>query len=150
VTGVCSTGNVELVRSLGADHVVDYTAGDLAPGGERYDVVLQVAGTRSPGDCCRLLTGEGTLVSISGDSPGRVVGALGRMVALRLRSPFVSQALTSSTVKPTGDDLVVLAGMLEAGTVTPVIDRTYPLAEVADALAYLEAGHTRGKTVLTV
>jgi NADPH:quinone reductase-like Zn-dependent oxidoreductase len=79
-----------------------------------------------------------------------VVGALGRMVALRVRSPFVSQALTSFTMKPTGDDLVVLAGMLEAGTVTPVIDRTYPLAEVADTLAYLEAGHTGGKTVLTV
>ena len=149
VTGVCGTTNVELVRSLGADHVVDRTKGDVTRGGQRYDLVLQVSGTSSPTDLRRVLTPAGVLVQISGDSDGRWIGAVSRMVAARLSSPFVRPTMVGFTVKPNSDDLQHLANLVEAGTVTPVIDRTYPLSEVPQALHYLESGHARGKVVIT-
>jgi NADPH:quinone reductase-like Zn-dependent oxidoreductase len=150
VTGVCSTRNVDLVRSLGAAHVIDYTQGDLTQGGASYDLVLQVAGTHSPSECRRVLSPGGTLVQISGDSDGHWIGAVTRLVRARLLSPFVSQTLMSLAVKPARDDLRTLKELLEAGDVTPVIDRTYQLSDVADALGYLEQGHARGKVVVTV
>jgi NADPH:quinone reductase-like Zn-dependent oxidoreductase len=149
VTGVCSTRNVDMVRSLGADHVVDRTEEDVTRGGQRYDLVLQVSGTSSPSALRRLLTPAGVLVQISGDSDGRWIGPVSRLVAARLSSPFVHQTMASFTVKPNSDDLQHLAKLVEAGTVTPVIDRTYPLDEVPQALHYLESGHARGKVVIT-
>jgi NADPH:quinone reductase-like Zn-dependent oxidoreductase len=151
VTGVCSTRNVDLVRSLGADHVIDYTQDDFAEGGQRYDLIFQLAGTRSPSDCRRALSANGTLVLSSGESEGRWIGPLGRVIKARLLSAFVSQRLISFTVKPNAGDLRALRELIEAGTVAPVIDRTYAsLSEVPDAIRYLEEGHVRGKVVVTV
>jgi NADPH:quinone reductase-like Zn-dependent oxidoreductase len=150
VTGVCSTRNVELVRSLGADHVVDYTHEDFAQGGQRYDIIFQVSGTRSPSDCRRALAPKGTLVLISGDSEGHWIGPVARVVKALLLSPFVSQKMVTYTVKPNTVDLQFLKELIEAGKVTPVIDRTYSLSQVPDALGYLEEGHARGKVVITV
>lgn len=126
VTGVCGTGNVELVRSLGADHVIDYTRVDFTRGGQRYDIVFQLSGTRAPWHYLRVLTPGGTLVLAGGDSDGRWIGAVDRLLAARLMSPFVSQRLTSLTVAPNAADLVMLRDVIEAGEVTPVIDRSYP------------------------
>ena len=150
VNGVCSTRNVDLVRSLGAARVVDYTTEDATAHGQSYDLILQVSGTHSPSDCRRALTSNGTLVSISGDSDGRWIGAVARLVKARLTSPFVRQKLTSFTVKPNRDDLRFLKQLIEADRMTPVIDRSYGLDEVPAALRYLEEGHARGKVVVTV
>jgi NADPH:quinone reductase-like Zn-dependent oxidoreductase len=150
VTGVCSTRNVTLVRSLGADDVVDYTKEDVGGGGEPYDVVLQAAATLSPWASRRLLTPAGRLVQISGDSSGRWLGAVTRLISGRLLSPFMSQSVANFTVAPNRADLDHLRDLLESGAVRPVIDRSYPLAEVPAALEYLEAGHTPGKVVITV
>jgi NADPH:quinone reductase-like Zn-dependent oxidoreductase len=150
VAGVCSTGNVELVRSLGANEVIDYTQEDFAQTGQRYDLVLQLAGTRSPSDCRRALTAKGTGVLISGDSKGRWIGPIARTVNAMLLSRFVSQRLMSFTVKPNARDLVHLTELIEAGAVTPVIERIYPLAEAPEAIRHLEEGHVRGKLVVTI
>ena len=150
VTGVCSTSNVDLVGSLGAAHVIDYTQRDVTEGGASYDLVLQVAGTHSPSECRRLLSTDGTLVQVSGDSDGHRIGAVTRLARARFLSPFVSQTLTSLSVKPAKDDLRMLKTLLEAGGITPVIDRTYQLSDVPDALGYLEQGHARGKVAVTV
>jgi NADPH:quinone reductase-like Zn-dependent oxidoreductase len=152
VTGVCSTGKVDLVRSLGADRVVDYTTDDLdAETAEPYDVVFQVSGTRSPSQCRRLLTRTGTLVPISGDTDrGRVIGPMSRFIAAKAQSPFVRQTVRIYTVESKKADLQALTELIEAGKVSPVIDRTYPLREVPEALLYIEKGQARGKTVITV
>jgi NADPH:quinone reductase-like Zn-dependent oxidoreductase len=150
VTGVCSTRNLELVRSLGADHVIDYTREDFTSNGRRYDLILQLAGTRSPSDCRRALTPKGTLSLSSGESDGRWIGPVGRMVKAVALSPFVSQRLGPFEAKPSQEDLRLLKELIEAGTVSPVIDRTYPLSEVPEAIRYLEQGHARGKVVITV
>jgi NADPH:quinone reductase-like Zn-dependent oxidoreductase len=153
VTGVCSTAKVEMVRSLGADRVIDYTKEDLDDvdtAGGAYDVVFQVSGTRSPSQCRRLLTRTGTLVYISGDTDGgRVIGPISRLIAGLAQSPFVSQTLRNYTVTSSAADLQALTELIEAGTVSPVIDRTYTLREVPQALLYLEEGRARGKTVIT-
>jgi NADPH:quinone reductase-like Zn-dependent oxidoreductase len=141
---------VEKVRSLGADHVIDYTQEDFIEGGQRYDLMLQAAGTRSPSDCRRALSTRGTLVQISGESDGRWIGAVDRIVKALVLSPFVSQKMASFTVKPNREDLQFLKQLIETGKLTPVIDRTYPLAEVPEAIRYLEEGHARGKVVITV
>ena len=150
VTGVCSTRNVDMVRSLGADFVIDYTREDFSQSGKRYDLIFQVAGTRSPLDCRRSLTAKGTLVLCSGDSEGRWIGPLDRMIEAAVLSPFVSQKLGGPITKASQDDLQYVKELIEAGKVTPVIDRTYPLCEVPEAIRYLEEGHARGKVVITV
>ena len=150
VTGVCSTRNVDLVRSLGADRVIDYTQEDFLHNGLRYDLILQIAGTRSPSHSRRALTSTGTLLLISGDSDGNWIGPVGRLIKALVLSPFVRQKLTSFVVKPNTEDLQFLSRLVEAGKVTPVIDRTYSLSEVPEALGYLEAGRARGKVVITV
>jgi NADPH:quinone reductase-like Zn-dependent oxidoreductase len=150
VTGVCSTRNLDMVRSIGADHVIDYTEADFAEGGRRYDLVFQLAGTRSPSDCRRALTPKGTLVPISGESDGRLIGPVGRAIKGVVLFPFVSQRLAIFTVKPNGEDMQALKELIEAGAVTPVIDRTYSLSEVPAAIGYLEDGHARGKVVIAV
>ena len=150
VTGVCSARNVDMVRSLGADHVVDYTQEDFADGGQRYDFIFQLAGTRSASDCRRALSPKGTLVLSSGESSGRLIGPVGRVFVASALSPFVSQKLLSFTVSPNSEDLGALKGLIEAGKVSPVIDRRYSLNEVPEAIGYLEQGHARGKVVVAV
>jgi NADPH:quinone reductase-like Zn-dependent oxidoreductase len=150
VTGVCSTRKVDMVRSIGADHVVDYTEEDFTQGGQRYDLILQLGGTRSASNCRRALTPKGTLILISGESSGRWIGPLGRIVKALLLSPFVRQRMVNFTVKPNREDLQFLKQLIEAGKVKPVIDRTYSLSEVPEAIRYLEEGHARGKVVITV
>jgi NADPH:quinone reductase-like Zn-dependent oxidoreductase len=150
VTGVCSTRNVELVRSLGADHVIDYTAQDFTRTGQQYDLILQLAGTLSAMDCRRALTAGGTLVLCSGDSKNRWLGPIGRILTAVAASRFVSQRIVVLDTKARAQDLQCLTELIEAGTVTPVIDRTYPLQDAAAAIRYLETGHVRGKVVLSV
>lgn len=147
VTGVCSTRNVELVRSIGADHVIDYTHGDPMRAEHRYDLIFQLAGTSSPSECRRALTPKGTLVLSSGD--GRLSG-IDRIITAMVSKPFVSQRLVTWVAALNNADLVTLAGFIEAGQVKPVIDRTYALGETAAAIRYLEEGHARGKVVIRV
>ena len=150
VTGVCSTRNLDLVRSIGADHVIDYTKEDFTQSGQKYDLVFQLAGTRSPSDCRRALTSKGKLLLSSGESDGRWIGPLDRIIKAVVLSPFVSQRLGAFEAKRSKEDLQVLKELIESGKVSPVIDRTYPLSETAEAIRYLEAGHARGKVVITV
>jgi NADPH:quinone reductase-like Zn-dependent oxidoreductase len=150
VTGVCSTGNVELVRSLGAEHVIDYTREDLTHDAERYDLVFQLAGMHSAAALRRILTPRGTLVLSSGDSTDQVLGPLGRILGAVLLNSFVSQNLRTFLAKPSAQDLKTLADLIESDKVRPVIERTYPLAEAAEAMRHVETGHTRGKVVITI
>lgn len=150
VTGVCSARNVELVKSIGADHVIDYTKEDFTQGGEKYDVIFQLAGTTSPAACRRALSRTGTLVLSSGDSPGRFIGPLGRVLRAALLSPFVSQRLRRLDAKPNADDLDLLRELIETGAISPVIDKTYSLKEAADAIRHQETGRARGKLVISI
>lgn len=149
VTGVCSTRNVDLVRSLGADHVVDYTRTDFTRTEKRYDVILDNVEAQPLADVRRTLTPAGTLIPNSGRG-GRWLGPLGRIVKARVLSGFTRQQLKPFLSVGKRQDLLTLADLLATGQVTPVIDRTYPLDEAADALRYVAAGHTRGKVVITV
>ncbi len=150
VTGVCSTSNVELVRSLGADRVIDYTSEDFVASGEKYDLVFELGGTRSPGDIRHALMPKGTLVLSSGDSKGRWIGPMTRMLKAVVVNPFVRQRLTMFVAKGSAEDLEYLRELIEAGTIRPVIERTYQLAETPDAIRQIETGHTRGKLVIAV
>jgi NADPH:quinone reductase-like Zn-dependent oxidoreductase len=149
VTGVCSTRNLGMVRSLGADHVIDYTREDFTRNGQKYDLILQLAGTQSPSECRRALTASGTLLLSSGDSNGRWIGPMDRILKAMVLSPFVRQRLASFEAKQSGKDLQVLKELIETGRVTPVIDRMYSLGDVPEAIRYLEEGHARGKIVIT-
>jgi NADPH:quinone reductase-like Zn-dependent oxidoreductase len=144
VTGVCSTRNVDMVRSIGADHVIDYTQEDFTQSGGRYDFILDNVANHSFSDCRRALTPTGTLQPNSGHSgTGYVVKAL-------VLSPFVSQQLRFFVSMGSNEDLAVLKELIESGKVTPVIDRTYPLSETPEAIGYVEEGHARGKVVITM
>jgi NADPH:quinone reductase-like Zn-dependent oxidoreductase len=145
VTGVCSTGGVELARSIGADHVIDHAKEDVTRRGERYDLIFELAGTRSPVAYRRALTPAGTLVLSSGS--GLVID---RMLTAVVLGKVVRQRMTFLETTQNHDDLVILRDMIDAGTVTPVIDRSYPFDDVREAIRYLEGGHARGKTVITV
>ena len=142
VTGVCSTRNVDMVRSIGADHVVDYTREDFTRSGERYDLILDAVDNRSLSACRRALGPNGILVLV-GAPEGRWVAPLARFLIPQLLSRFVSQKLVSLLATRSKEDLVVLKELIEAGKVTPVIDRRYPLSEVPDAIRYLETGHAQ-------
>jgi NADPH:quinone reductase-like Zn-dependent oxidoreductase len=150
VTGVCSTRNVDLVRSLGASRVVDYTREDFIESGQRWDLMLDTVGNHSLADCRRVLTTGGTLVLVGGPNTGRWVGPLMGPLAAAVVSRFVSQNLRPFLARPSKDDLTILRDRLQEGTIVPVIDRTYPLNEVAAAIRYLEEGHARGKVVVTM
>jgi NADPH:quinone reductase-like Zn-dependent oxidoreductase len=150
VTGVCSTRNVELVRSLGADHVIDYTREDFTRSGRRYDLLLDVAGSRSWPECRRVLHRDATLVVVGGPKSNRWLGPLGHVAGMLLASRGASQRVVFFIAKFTRQDLVVLSELLEAGKMTPVIDRQYALRELPEALRYLGEGHARGKVVITV
>ncbi|MGD9695342.1 MAG: NAD(P)-dependent alcohol dehydrogenase [Thermoleophilia bacterium] len=148
VTAVCSGRNAELVESLGADRIIDHTRRDPLAGDRRYDLVLQVAGTASPSALRRLLVARGTLVAISGDSQGRWIGPVGRSIRTLMLAPLVRERLVVFTVKPNAEDLRFLRDRVAAGDVTPAIERTYPLDEIAAAIRHVEEGHTRGKVVV--
>jgi NADPH:quinone reductase-like Zn-dependent oxidoreductase len=147
VTGVCSTGKVGLVRLLGADAVIDYTS---EPVSGEFDVVIDTAGGRSLRESRKLLAPKGTLVVVGGEGGGRVFGLAGRSLAAPFLSMFGSQKLVGLFATESADDLVTLAGLLASGAITPAIDRTFPLAEAADAIRHLEAGRAAGKVVVTV
>ena len=149
VTAVCSTSKVELVRSLGADRVVDYTREDFTRRGQSYDVILDNVEAQALSAVRRALTPRGTLVLNSGRG-GRWIGPLGRWAKAGVRSLFTRQRLRPNLQRETQQDLIVLRELIEDGAVTPVVDRTYPLSDAAQALAYVGAGHTRGKVVITV
>jgi NADPH:quinone reductase-like Zn-dependent oxidoreductase len=150
VTGVCSTTKVDMVRSLGADHVIDYTSADFAEGVSRYDVILDIGGNASLSRLRRALTPKGTLVIAGGETDGRWLGGTDRQIRALMLSPFVAQKLTTFISSQNLQDLIVLKELIEAGKVTPAIDRTYPLSEVPKAIRYLKEGHARGKVVITV
>jgi len=149
VTAVCKTSNVELVRSIGADVVIDYTKEDFAKRGERYDLFFDVAGSRSLPTYTSVLSPGGTVV-LAGARKGGFAGIMWRIAEARLRTRFGTHPILFFVAKLKKDDLDVLKDLMEAGKVSPVIDRTYPLRETADAVRYLEAGHARGKVVITV
>lgn len=150
VTGVCSTRNVERVRSLGADRVIDYSKEDFTRDGQRYDLVFQLAGKSSPSECRRVLTSKGTLVLCSGDRGGNWFGPLIGIAGGLASAAFASQRTVMWIAKVTGKDLADLTQLIEAGKVTPVIDRRYALAEASEALGYQGEGHTQGKTVIAL
>jgi NADPH:quinone reductase-like Zn-dependent oxidoreductase len=152
VTGVCSTRNVDLVRSLGADHVIDYTKEDFAKGEQRYDAILDNVPNHSLSECRRILTPNGKYVMIGGGGPNdsRWIGPFGRVIKTLVMSPFMSQKMGMMMADANHNDLTLLADMMQSGKVKPVIDRTYKLSEVPAAIAYLEEGHARGKVVITV
>ena len=145
VTGVCSAAKAELVRSLGADHVLDYAAGDFADGTHRYDLILDIAGNPGLSRLRRALAPAGTAVIVGGEEGGRWTGGIGRQLRALALSPFLRQRLTMVTARQRSSDLDTLAGLIESGQVTPAIDRTYPLGQVPDAIRHLAAGHARGK-----
>ncbi len=149
VTGVCSTAKVDLVTSLGADATIDYTVDDFPDGVRRFDLVLVTAGNRPVSVLRRALAERGTLVLIGGEGGGKWLGGVDRVLGAVLLSLFVRQRLRGMLSSEGQEDLEVLAEMIEAGTVTPVIDRTYPLSDAPDAIRRLEEGHARGKLVIT-
>ena len=150
VTGLCSTTNVEMVRSLGADHVVDYTKHDFAADDRRYDILFDNVGNRSFSDCRRALTPKGTYVIVGGPKTGKWLGPLKRLVAAKVRFAFASQRSVSLMAKITEKELLALVGLIESGEIRSVIDRRYPLSSTADAVRYLAEGHAKGKVIITV
>jgi NADPH:quinone reductase-like Zn-dependent oxidoreductase len=152
VTGVCSTRNLDLVRSLGADHVIDYTKEDFAKSEQRYDVILDNVPNHSLSECRRILTPNGKYVMIGGGGPNdsRWVGPFGRVIHTLVLSPFISQKMGMMMADANQKDLTVLADMMQTGKLKPVIDRTYKLDQVPDAIRYLEEGHARGKVIIAV
>jgi NADPH:quinone reductase-like Zn-dependent oxidoreductase len=150
VTGVCSTAKVDLVRSIGADDVIDYTRQDFADGSQHYDLILDIGGNSRLSRLRRALTPTGTLVIVGGEEGGKLTGGFGRSLRAPMRSLFVRQRLTMLVSKEHHTYLEALRPLIEAGQVTPAVDKTYPLAEVAAAMRRLEAGHARGKIAITI
>ena len=150
VTGVCSTQKVQMVRSIGADHVIDYTQEDFAEGDQRYDMILDIGGNSTLSRLRRALASRGTLVIVGGEGGGRWLGGTDRQLRAMMLSPLVGQKLGTFVNKENHEDMIVLKELIEAGKVTPVIGKTYPLAEVPEAIRYLQEGHARGKVVISV
>jgi NADPH:quinone reductase-like Zn-dependent oxidoreductase len=150
VTGVCSTRNVELVRSVGAAHVIDYTTEDFTAGRAHYDVILDNVGNRPLSQLRRALTPTGTLVLNGGGSPGHVLGPVGSILRAVVVNRLVRERLRLLPHEQKRDQLLTLTGLIEAGKLTPVLDRTYPLADTAEGLRRVEQGHARGKVVITM
>jgi NADPH:quinone reductase-like Zn-dependent oxidoreductase len=150
VTGVCGPAKTDLVRAVGADHVIDYTREDPVAGRHCYDVIIDIGGNRRLAHLRRALTPRGTLVITGGEGGGPWLGGIGRNLQAALVSPFVRQRLTAFIARPRHADLLTLRDLMESGAVTPAIDRAYPLAEAAAAVGYLAEGKARGKVVLTI
>jgi NADPH:quinone reductase-like Zn-dependent oxidoreductase len=149
VTGVCSTKNLELVRSLGAAHAVDYTRDDFTATDRRYDLILDTVATKRLSACRRILNPEGTYVAVGSISMGDWIGPLTFLAGVRTAGMFRSQTMTSMLAMTNSEDLGTLGDMTATGSVKPVIDRVFPLEETAAAVAYVETGHARGKVVIT-
>jgi NADPH:quinone reductase-like Zn-dependent oxidoreductase len=150
VTGVCSTRNVDRVRSIGADHVIDYTREDFTRSDRRYDLMLDIAGSRSWSACRRVLNPQAILVIVGGPMNNRPIGALGHVVKTLLAGLVSSRKVVFFIAKFNKADMVVLRDLLETGKVSPVIERRYELSDIADALRYMGEGHAQGKIVITV
>jgi NADPH:quinone reductase-like Zn-dependent oxidoreductase len=150
VTGVCSTAKTDMVRSLGADHVIDYARDDFTNGEQRYDVILDTGGNRRLSHLRRALTPQGTLVIVGGETGGRWLGGFERSLGAVLLSPLVSQKLGMLASRENAGDLVVLQELIESGQITPAIDRTYPLSETPQAIQHLHEGRAQGKVVITI
>jgi NADPH:quinone reductase-like Zn-dependent oxidoreductase len=150
VTGVCSTSKIDLVRSLGADRVIDYTQSDFADGSQRYDVIIDIGGNSRLARLRRALTPTGTLVIVGGEQGGSVTGGFGRQLRAPVVSLFVSQRLAMLASKEHHSYLDALRPLIETGEVTPALDRTYPLPDAPDAMRRLEAGHARAKIAITI
>jgi NADPH:quinone reductase-like Zn-dependent oxidoreductase len=150
VTGVCSTGKVDLVRSIGADHVIDYERQDFTDGQRRYDVILDIGGNRRLSQLRRALTARGRLVIVGGETGGRWLGGFDRSLRAVAYSAFVGQRLGMLASTENARDLAVLRELVESGRVTPVLDRTYPLDEVAAGITHVRNGQARGKVVIVV
>jgi NADPH:quinone reductase-like Zn-dependent oxidoreductase len=148
VTGVCSTRNVDMVRSIGADRVIDYTREDFTTSGQRYDLILDCFATRSLLACRRALNPEGVYIIVGGPIES-MIGLLARMIKAPLLSRFVSQKFVMFLARSNKEDMTAVGELMEAGKVTPVIDRRYRLCEVPEAVRYLEEGHARGKVIIT-
>jgi len=152
VTGVCSTRNVDLVRSLGADRVIDYTKEDFTKSADRYDVILDNVANHSLSECRRVLNPKGKYVMVGGGGANEqgFIGLLARPLKAMVLSPFISQQMGMMMADPSQKDLTILGDLMQSGKMKPVIDRTYKLSEVPAAIAYLEEGHARGKVIITV
>jgi NADPH:quinone reductase-like Zn-dependent oxidoreductase len=150
VTGVCGTANVALVRSLGADHVIDYTRDDFADGGHHYDLILDIAGNPTLSRLRRALTPTGTAVIVGGEEGGNLTGGMNRQLGAAILTRFVGQRLTGVICKENSQDLDVLADLIASGSLTPSIDRTYPLDRVPEAMRDFEAGQVRGRVAITI
>jgi NADPH:quinone reductase-like Zn-dependent oxidoreductase len=150
VTGVCSTRNVELVRSIGAAHVIDYTTEDFTDGRIRYDVILDNVSSLPLAQLRRALTPKGILVLNGGGSPGHVFGPIAGILKAVVVNLFVSQRLRPLPSKQKREELLAVTDLIEGGKLTPIVDRTYTMAETAEGLSYVEQGHARGKAVVTV
>jgi NADPH:quinone reductase-like Zn-dependent oxidoreductase len=149
VTGVCSTRNVDMVRSIGGNHVTDYTREDFTRSGRQYDLIFDCVGNHSLSACRRVLSPKGTYVMV-GDKSGRgMISVLARLITALVLSRFVSQKLATFLARPNQEDLTIMQELMKAGKVTPVIDRCYRLSEVSEAIRYLAEGHARGKVVIT-
>jgi NADPH:quinone reductase-like Zn-dependent oxidoreductase len=150
VTAVCSTGKVDLVRGLGAGEVIDYTREDFSRSGARYDVILDIAGSRRWSALARVLAPRGIVVVVGAGKGNRLLGPLSHIVRIKVRAMFSRRKAVFFIARLTRDDLEVLRDMIEAGQVTPVVERTYPLVDAADAFRHLGEGHARGKVVVTL
>ena len=150
VTGVCSTRNVDMVRSIGADRVIDYTREDFTKSGQRYDLIFDSVGNHSLLACRRVLNPKGIYIAVGGPSGRWMIGPLARGITAPVLSRFVSQKLAMVLAKPSKEDLTIMHELMETGKVTSVIDKRYRLSEVPEAIRYLEEGHARGKVVITL
>src|SRR5271166_2977639 len=150
VTGVCSGRNVDLVRSIGADHVIDYTQEDFTKSGQRYDAIFDCVLNHSLSACRRALDPKGIYIGVGGSGSRWMIGLLAPVIKALVLSPFVSQKLVSIMAKPSKEDLTIIRELMAAGKVTPVIDRSYSLSEVPEAIRYLEEKHARGKVIITL
>jgi NADPH:quinone reductase-like Zn-dependent oxidoreductase len=150
VTAVCSTKNVEIARSLGADHVVDYTQEDFSRGGERYDLLVDVAGGRSWADYKRVLDPQGTLVIVGGPRKNRLLGPLGGVIRLRLGGMLARRKVAFFLAQVNKEDMEVLRQLLEAGKLAPVVDRRFALSDIVEGLCYFGEAHPQGKVVIAV
>ncbi len=150
VTGVCSTRTVDMVRSIGADHAIDYTQEDFTKSGQQYDLILDCMSNHSLLACRRVLNPKGIYIAVGGPGGRWMIGPLARLITATLLSRFVSQKLFMVLTKRSKEDLMFMQELLKAGKITPVIDKCYSLNEVPEAIRYLEAGHARGKVVITL
>ncbi len=150
VTGVCSTRNVDMVRSIGADHVIDYTQEDFTKSGQRYELIFDCVGNHSLLACRRVLTPKGIYIAVGAPSGRWMIGPLARAITAPGLSRFVSQKLVMVLMRRSKEDLTIMRDLMESGKVTPVIDKRYRLSEVPEAIRYLEEGHARGKVVITL